>query len=431
MARIGLTNVSMSTIRDTLNNAGGSVDNTLGSFFKAAARINPWALYKPIAGGSDFYTIAEFESYAKSHYCGLTPKANNYLREANINYSGTKVAHDYDSVSANHLEWTYNRPTTKPFRLGDFRNYYPEAIPPDGGYKNYDFKKSYYTSVSGYSVSVKGSGADWYLETGTSTTARLSNLKIRTGLGSGDGVNQSGDMEIPINWIMSGIATDKWRFGIAVYISTLATAAKWQLFVSDWTFNKQTAENGGVSNTPYALPDMVTNQQACAQIANSTATEFPYVPVIVKNCYLGKDGSGMTYVYLTGDSQVYSTPSGSKGFKFNKLADTAADPKVNGNWRVESQFTGNYAQFGEATYQRVPVNTLVVYYNGTLSSATTIQVQVQYSYVTGLNSSGGFTTTTNTVLIERTFSAGTAPALQYIGEPGLMIVDSGTKWIKP
>lgn len=430
MARIGIRNVSMSTIRNTLNNAGGSVDNTLGSFFKVAARINPWALYKPIAGGSDFYTIAEFEAYAKTQYCGLTPKANNYLREANVNYSGTRVAHDYDSVSANHLEWTYNRPTTKPFRLGDFRNYYPEAIPPDGGYKNYDFKKSYYTNVSKYSVSIKGSGVDWYLETGTSTTARLSGLKIKTGLGSGDGVNQSGDMEIPINWIMSGIATDKWRFGIAVYISTLATDAKWQLFVSDWTFNKQTTE-GNTSNTPYALPDMVTNQQACAQIANSTATEFPYVPVIVKNCYIGKDNSGMTYVYLTADSQVYSTPSGSKGFKFNKLADTATDPKVNGNWRVESQFTGNYAQFGEATYERVPVNALVVSYNGTLSSDTTIQVQVKYSYITGVSPSGSFATTTTTVVIEKTISAGTSPKYTHIAEPGLMIVDSGTKWIKP
>ena len=155
------------------------------------------------------------------------------------------------------------------------------------------------------------------------------------------------------------------------------------------------------------------------------------MPVVVKNCYLGKDGSGMTYVYLTADSQVYSTPSGSKGFKFKKLADTATDPKVNGNWRVQSQFAGNYAQFGEATYQRVPVNALVVYHNGTISSDTTIKVQVQYSYVTGLNSSGGSTTTTNTVLIERTFSKGTAPALQYIAEPGLMIIDSGTKWIKP
>ena len=430
MARVSLTNVSMSEIRDVLNAAGGSVDNTLGSFFKAAARINRWALYKPIAGGSDFYTTTEFEAYAKTQYCGLTPKANNYLREANVNYSGTMVAHDYDSVAANHLEWSYNRPTTKPFRLGDFRNYNPEAIPPDGGYMNYDFKKSYYTSVSKYSVSVKGSGVDWYLETGTSTTARLSGLKIRTGLGSGDGVNQSGGMEIPINWIMSGVTTDKWRFGLAVYISTLATDAKWQLFVSDWTFNKQTAD-ASTTNTAYALPDMVTNQQACAQIANSTATEFPYVPVIVKNCYLGKDGSGMTYVYLTADSQVYSTPSGSKGFKFNKLADTATDPKVNGKWRVTAQFTGNYAQYGEAAYERIPINALVVYHEGTISSDTAIQVQVKYSYVSKINSDGSYTTTTSSVLISKTFSSGTVQSYVHIAEPGLQIMDSGTKWIKP
>lgn len=430
MARVSLTNVSMSEIRDVLNAAGGSVDNTLGSFFKAAAKINPWALHKPIAGGSDFYTVAEFEAYAKTKYCGLTPKTNNYLREANVNYSGTMVAHDYDSVAANHLEWSYDRPTTKPFRLGDFRNYYPEAIAPDGGYMDYDLKKNYYTSVSKYSVSVEGSGADWYLETGTSTTARLSGLRIRTGLGSGDGVNQSGDMEIPINWIMSGVTTDKWRFGLAVYISTLATNAKWQLFVSDWTFNKQTAA-ASTANTAYALPDMVTNQQACAQIANSTATEFPYVPVIVKNCYLGKDGSGMTYVYLTADSQVYSTPSGSKGFKFTKVADTATNPKDNGLWHVRAQFTGSYAQTGEATYQRVPINSLVVYHEGTISSDTTIQVQVSYTYITGLNSSGAFITTTSSVVINRTFSSGTVPSHVQIAEPGLQINDSGTKWIKP
>lgn len=402
----------------------GVSDNNIGALCKSG-KVNPWSLCKPMRGGNYFYnTQAAFKEFAKTIYCGLTPQPNTYLREACVNFSGgNQVAHDYDAVKAKHLEWTYSRPTSGPFRITDYRDYRSNAIPPDGNYIDYDFKTAYMTSVKGYTVVISDTSSfNWYLGEGN-TFARLSGLSIKTGDNSYQGVNQSGDQDIPISYIQGNILTEQWRFGIAVYLEHLATNAKWQLFVSDMTFARIEGNN---TFAGYALPDLATNQQAVSQMLLAPTKEFKYLPCLVKNCRIGKDGSGMTYIYLTGDSQVYSAPSGSEGFKISITAEAEQNPLDNGKWHVRAEFAGQYAQFGEATYDRVPINRLVVYHEGAITSQTSIKVQVSYTYLTSKT-----TTTTNTVLIEKTFSANTVPSYVHAGAPGLQVNKSGTKWFAP
>lgn len=119
------SNVAMVDIRDTLNSAGGVVDNSLVSFFSASAKINKWAKYKPTKYyGLNFATGNEspLQWQAGNGLCGFT--------EASI------VFIDADSLVAAYKAgstFVYELPTggsSYPYRLGDYRGYYPSAKAP-------------------------------------------------------------------------------------------------------------------------------------------------------------------------------------------------------------------------------------------------------------------------------------------------------------
>ncbi len=418
---------------DDVRKAFGVTTTDVGSLC-TLDRINQWALHKPMSGGKLFYdTDSDFIYFAKTAKCGLTAKENTYIKEACVNYTGSQVAHDYNAVLGQHRRWTYAKPTggmASPYRLADFKNYRNNAIAPDGNYTDYTFKRQTLVNIAGYTVSKSNtSGKDWYITTGQTTTYRLSGLSIKTGEASYQGVNQSALQDIPISYIQGDINTESWRFGIAVYIDSLATDAKWQFFVSDWTFAKLT-DGTSANNSGYCLPDLVTNQQAVQQMIDSPSTEFKYLPVLVKNCNINFDGAGHSYIYLPSDAAVYSVPSGFFGGVITKIADTESNPLVNGNWQVSTRYTGNDAQYGEATYEKMPINAIVVSYNGTLTTATDIQVTVQYSYYASLPPTTA-NRITETSVISHTMQAGTNPSYVYYAAPGLSIIKSGTKWTKP
>lgn len=119
------TNVTMVDIRDTLNDAGGVVDNNLVSFFSASAKINKWAKYKPTKYyGLNFATGNEspLQWQAGDGLCGFT--------------SGSVVFNAISSLVAAYkagATFVYELPTggsSYPYRLGDFRGYYPSAKAP-------------------------------------------------------------------------------------------------------------------------------------------------------------------------------------------------------------------------------------------------------------------------------------------------------------
>lgn len=129
MAIVPSTNVNLATnIRDVLQTAGGSVGNNVTSFFKPAAKINPFSKHKPVVLAVDF--CQDFDS-TKPNYdedwwkgssgnCGLVPK--------NVNHY-TSIP---DSMDGGMNGWTYDIPdggTTRPMRVGDFVGYYTDALP--------------------------------------------------------------------------------------------------------------------------------------------------------------------------------------------------------------------------------------------------------------------------------------------------------------
>lgn len=123
MAIIGETNITMSSVRDTLNGAGGSVGNDLQSFFSSAAKLNMWSKYKPVVSSTLFFDLATWKASGyKSNKCGLTINTYSPATFKNAAQAGT-------------TGWSYTPPrggTTEPMRLGDFRGYCTTAYNPIG-----------------------------------------------------------------------------------------------------------------------------------------------------------------------------------------------------------------------------------------------------------------------------------------------------------
>lgn len=120
MTVIPTSNVLLEDIRDTLNNAGASVANDPTTFFTSAAKINKWAKYKPVHYPVDFLNDdRRWQGYGT---CGF--------QESSIRFDSS------DELVAAHKAGTtfkYVLPTgtsASPYRLGDFRGYYPSAKAP-------------------------------------------------------------------------------------------------------------------------------------------------------------------------------------------------------------------------------------------------------------------------------------------------------------
>ena len=116
MAQIPSTSVSMDTIKSTLTSYGGSVSNDLLSFFTSGAKINIWSKWKPIIIPADF---VDSEASMKSYNWGISIPSTYDLNAA---YNGSSLS-----------DWKHTLPTggaNAPYRIGDFRNYRPDATSP-------------------------------------------------------------------------------------------------------------------------------------------------------------------------------------------------------------------------------------------------------------------------------------------------------------
>lgn len=119
------SNISLADIRDTLNEKNGaSATNIISTFIDEDSNLNQWARYKPLKGGADFYsTLAAYEAYAKTINWGLKPPSG-------ASYTGTSIKPEKIKELAGK-SWIYDKPElpTDKFRVGDFRGYYPKAVP--------------------------------------------------------------------------------------------------------------------------------------------------------------------------------------------------------------------------------------------------------------------------------------------------------------
>lgn len=106
-------NVTWDDIRDTLAAGGGSVNNDVASAFKESAKINMWSKHKPVK------------------HLKLFPTDYNYLKEAKYGLTVPAMVHPVDNGKLTNNVWQYEIPSvdSDAKRLGDFRNYNPNAIP--------------------------------------------------------------------------------------------------------------------------------------------------------------------------------------------------------------------------------------------------------------------------------------------------------------
>lgn len=109
-------NLKWDDIRDTLNANGGVVNNNAITAFQTGANIQRWSKYKPVAYYKEFTTMDEEWYKGDDLKCGLT-----------IRYSPTDG--DIIDIYRRNDAYTYNYLTQGPYRLGDFRGYYPKAEP--------------------------------------------------------------------------------------------------------------------------------------------------------------------------------------------------------------------------------------------------------------------------------------------------------------
>lgn len=114
-----------SDIRDTLNSAGGLVNNNVASAFQEAAIINKWSKKKPIR-------------YAKDTALTETEMKGNPSDILNGIYYGLKAATVHSFEGLHDTQYQYiGRPTggqNEPYRLSDFRGYAKDAKPTLIGY---------------------------------------------------------------------------------------------------------------------------------------------------------------------------------------------------------------------------------------------------------------------------------------------------------
>lgn len=128
-SKLPTSNLKAEDIRDTLSAGGGSVSNDTTTFFKAAAKINPFSKHKPIKLAADFCQDINSSNpnydadwWKGDGNCGFTPKS-----VASLALLVTEMEKG-DEMNG----WVYNLPTggsTSPFRLGDFAGYLATAKP--------------------------------------------------------------------------------------------------------------------------------------------------------------------------------------------------------------------------------------------------------------------------------------------------------------
>ena len=128
------TNLTGADVRDTLNANGGSVGDNFTSFFTSGANINKWSKFKPTVSVEPFLDD-ERRWKGDNGFCGFT--------KASIHFTDTSLlVSAYESGST----YVYKLPvggSSEPFRMGDFRLYYPDAQAPIWDfYVNYAFVSS-------------------------------------------------------------------------------------------------------------------------------------------------------------------------------------------------------------------------------------------------------------------------------------------------
>lgn len=445
MAVIPDTNVNLAAnIRDVLNAAGGSVNNNVITFFQSGAKINKWSLKKPVVFPS---TAAVTLDNIKSKYCGLTPMSNDALLKGCANYEGgTPANNDVAAVEAAQKEWAYAPPTggaNSPYRLSDFRGYNTSAQVPDSGWRDFELKKDDLNTYANTGIESEGTGFDWHVK---NTFGTLPYFNLKFDAPSSAVVGSAGNVEIPITYIVGDklVSSELWRIAFAVYIPTLTTTGKWQLFTSRKTLKSATS----TADIAELIPSLATNTHAASQMFSSNLKSFKAIPCLVKNAkitLISGNSPGIlksSIALVSSSTVVYSMPSGQKSITIN-IKDSASDaPSVPGmhtegysknrQWVIGIVSTG----YTGSPYYRNIAGVLVAK-TSAITADTLVTVSFKYTHMTDVASGK---TETLDKYFSQTVKAGTTTTVngnEFFGtyaitpSPGTSIVKGSVVWTTP
>lgn len=124
------TNIKWNEVRDTLNEYGGSVTNSVATAFSASANIHWPARWKPVSFNINFCQDhnPEGSDYKEGWWKASVP--NDDARTGRCGVYFPEYTSTASMAGVTETLWKHDPPTggeTAPFRLGDFAGYNPEA----------------------------------------------------------------------------------------------------------------------------------------------------------------------------------------------------------------------------------------------------------------------------------------------------------------
>lgn len=218
--------------------------------------INRYSIWKP----TNYYTNIKrltLEQIKEAH-CSLKPKILN-------------VWGDPDSFKTLDTDWDYIRPDGgegSPYRLGDFRYYNPNALPP---------------LISSGNITVHRKT----LENLTSSSRVNFKMNCRFSEMTWGLIGHEDENMMPLNYIIPA-SLSSCRLGVGVYIPE---SSKWEFFYSDvldeYPEEKDVLHkaDGTLQDMQYLnrLPKFSSNTNAVKAMLNSESKEFYYMPCLLSS----------------------------------------------------------------------------------------------------------------------------------------------------
>lgn len=185
---------------DEVKSIIGSLSNDIGTLCKFSAGINPWSRWKPIRYNSPADIT---EAILKQACYGISNIPYFDLPVNMSQFMAGKSVTPTNGAKSDYFQYLPPRGSSynEPFRIGDFRNYYANAVAPIG-------------QLSGYKINVPLSG----------------DVYISFPLGPDDSANMVTLKDLNIENEVPSTANNTWYFGLGItngttnYIMTQSTA---------------------------------------------------------------------------------------------------------------------------------------------------------------------------------------------------------------
>lgn len=408
------------SIRDIQRALGVSITD-LGLLCKHA-NINKWAMYKPEQlAPLSFITMAQ----RRANYFGLTPACNDKAKLVAYGYNGSDAknvgatGYSINEISGANLPWPYTKPiggNTSPYRQTDFASdrdrvgapgYRHDARPPIFGWTDWelfyaDVERIANASIVPYIYNDSTDPTEWKVDNFLYDGTFYNAISGRLSENSASQFGGAGSDMIPVAWLLGGVATEKWRIGIGVFLSDGGGGEDKMHIITSCYPMKYLVNATSIQAQGPVFPALCTNQFLCkkmiAALGSSSTVTFSAIPLLVRNCIqtVGQlDGGQQTLVSLySSDTLIYSVPSNSTTITITLRNETKPDIQgmntisdsetTDGTFILATYGTGQYAGSGSSA-SITPIIGLGIFLtdNHSFTGTKTLIYDVDYSY--GMN----------------------------------------------